>query len=151
MAEKGYECSVGVATGSRIPIRWEVRHRILRIGAALHPTARSRAASLNAPGCYPMRATLDRIGERAFAESTAKRQAVTGRHKPVPAPVFLRAPCRAHHDRTMISDANLGRCGLHEPSTVTSKTKWRAPVSAPASPTRRTDDRIAPGAPPMRL
>ena len=80
---------------------------------------------------------------QAFAEHAMKRQVVMPRHQPVPAPVFLRAPGRAHHDRAQINGAILCRQRSHGRHTATPKTKWSAPKSAgPASPTRRTNNKI---------
>ena len=90
---------------------------------------------------------------QAFAEHAMKRQVVMPRHQPVPAPVFLRAPGRAHHDRAQINGAILCRQRSHGRHTATSKTKWPAPKSASAaSPTpERTIKSPCPEVPGARL
>ena len=81
---------------------------------------------------------------QTLAEHAMKRQVVMARHQTVPAPVFLRAPGRAHPDRTQINGAIRCRQRSHDRYTATSKTQWSAPGSAgAASPTRRTNNKIA--------
>ena len=81
---------------------------------------------------------------QALAEYAMKRQIVMGRHQPVPAPVFLRAPGRTHRDRAQINATSRCRQRSHARHTATSKTKWPVPASAAAaSPSRCTNKKIA--------
>ena len=69
---------------------------------------------------------------QSLAEYAMKRQIVMGRHQPVPAPVFLRAPGRTHRDRAQINATSRCRQRSHARYTATSKTKWPVPASAAA-------------------
>ena len=63
------------------------------------------------------------------------------RHQPVPAPVLLRAPGRAHRDRAQINGQILGRQRRHDRHTATSRTEWPAPTSAHDA--RQADKKLA--------
>ena len=99
-------------------------------------------AGLPADQCEPGLA-VHRDMAQAFADDAVKRQVVVLRHQPVPAPVLLRAPGRAHRDRAQINGQILGRQRRHDRHTATSRTEWPAPTSAHDA--RQADKKLALG------
>ena len=97
-------------------------------------------AGLPADQCEPGLA-VHRDMAQAFADDAVKRQVVVLRHQPVPAPVLLRAPGRAHRDRAQINGQILGRQRRHDRHTATSRTEWPAPTSAHDA--RQADKKLA--------
>ena len=99
-------------------------------------------ARLPAEQCEPTLA-MHRDMAQPLADDTVEPQVVVLGHQPVPAPVLLRPPGRAHRDPAQINGRIRGRQRRHDRHTATSRTKWPAPRSPHAG--RRADKKRALG------
>ena len=72
---------------------------------------------------------MNRDMAKPLADHTMEPQVVVLLHQPVPASVLLRAPGRAHRDRTQINRRIRGRQRRHDRHTAIWRTKWTAPKS----------------------
>ena len=97
-------------------------------------------ARLPAEQCEPTLA-MHRDMAQPLADDTVEPQVVVLGHQPVPAPVLLRPPGRAHRDPAQINGRIRGRQRRHDRHTATSRTKWPAPRSPHAG--RRADKKRA--------
>ena len=97
-------------------------------------------ARLPAEQCEPTLA-MHRDMAQPLADDTVEPQVVVLGHQPVPAPVLLRPPGRAHRDPAQINGRIPGRQRRHDRHTATSRTKWPAPRSPHAG--RRADKKRA--------